>query len=235
MLVWLLNMSDSQTSTACLLVVAVVMLLSRTAVIEKKPSRLVPLVATLAMAFAMLNSLFGLRDQLLGLMGRDSTLTNRAELWAVVKSHEVNPLVGAGFMTFWAGERMGDIWREVGAMINQAHNGYLEQYLNLGYVGVAFIITIMSSGLLSVRHHLDRDPAPALLRLSFLVAAALYNYTEASFYGLNNMWVLMLAASIDPAGAMTASSRVFDSDVPARPSRSKAPGRLSDAGVGVLT
>ena len=62
-------------------------------------------------------------------------------------------------------------------------------------------------------------PRPALLRLSFLVAAALYNYTEASFYGLNNMWVLMLAASIDPAGAVTASSRVLDRDIPARPSR----------------
>ena len=46
MLLWLLNMSDSQTSTVGLLVVVGVMLLSRTAVIEKKPPRLVPLVAS---------------------------------------------------------------------------------------------------------------------------------------------------------------------------------------------
>jgi hypothetical protein len=39
-----------------------------------------------------------------------------------------------------------------------------------------------------------------MLRLCLIAAAALYNYTEASFYGMNNMWVLLLIACIDISG-----------------------------------
>ena len=84
--------------------------------------------------------------------------------------------------------------------LNQAHSGYLEQYLNLGYIGVAFIGVIMLSGLLKVRKHLDVDPPAAMLRLCFIVTAVLYNYTEAAFYGINNMWLLLLLGTIDISG-----------------------------------
>ena len=89
------------------------------------------------------------------------------------------------------------IWEKLGAGIIQAHNGYLEQYLNLGYIGVAFIGVIMLSGLLKVRRHLNVDYPSAMLRLCFIVTAVLYNYTEASFYGINNMWLLLLLGIIE--------------------------------------
>ena len=85
----------------------------------------------------------------------------------------------------------------VGPGINQAHNGYLEQYLNLGYIGVAFIAVIILSGLLKVRRHLSVDPAAGMLRLCFIVTAVLFNSTEASFYGVNNMWLLLLVGCLE--------------------------------------
>jgi len=109
----------------------------------------------------------------------------------------VNPFVGAGFMSFWTGARLEEVWRLVGPGINQAHNGYLEQYLNLGYIGVAFIAVIVLCGLLRVRRHLNDDPAAGILRLCFIVSAVLYNYTEASFYGMNNMWMLLLLGCLE--------------------------------------
>ena len=118
-----------------------------------------------------------------------STLTNRTDIWHAVESLQGNQLVGTGFMSFWSPERLAAFQNIFGdVVIQQAHNGYLEQQANLGYVGVAFVLAIMAFALKDVRRHLDRDPAPALLRLCFLVTAALYNYTEASFYGINNMW-----------------------------------------------
>ena len=108
----------------------------------------------------------------------------------------MNPFVGVGFMSFWTGARLEEVWRLVGP-INQAHNGYLEQYLNLGYIGVAFIAVIVLSGLLRVRRHLNDDPAAGILRLCFIVSAVLYNYTEASFYGMNNMWMLLLLGCLE--------------------------------------
>ena len=93
------------------------------------------------------------------------------------------------------------IWEPLGGEgLNQAHNGYLEQYLNLGYIGVAFIGVIMLSGLLKVRKHVDVDPPGAMLRLCCIVIAVLYNYTEASFYGINNLWLLLLLGIIDISG-----------------------------------
>ncbi len=130
-------------------------------------------------------------------MGRDPTLTNRTDVWQTLEGFEVNPIVGAGFMSFWTGARLEEVWRLLGAGINQAHNGYLEQYLNLGYIGVAFIAVIMLSGLLRVRRHLSVDPAAGMLRLCFIVSAVLYNYTEASFYGMNNMWMLLLLGCLE--------------------------------------
>jgi O-antigen ligase len=102
-----------------------------------------------------------------------------------------------GFWSFWTGARQEEVWRLLGHKFNQAHNGYLEQYLNLGYVGVAFIVIIMLSALFKLRRHLGLDHSAGMLRLSFLIVAILYNITEASFYGLNNMWMLFLLASME--------------------------------------
>ena len=104
-------------------------------------------------------------------------------------------------MSFWTGTRLDEVWRLLAAQINehvnQAHNGYLEQYLNLGYIGVAFILVIMLSGLLKIRRHLRVDPGAGMLRLCFIIVAALYNWTEASFYGLNNMWIILLLGCLE--------------------------------------
>jgi O-antigen ligase len=133
----------------------------------------------------------------LSLLGRNPTLTNRTDIWRIVNGFEVNPIVGAGFMSFWSGARLEELWRQIGSRLNQAHNGYLEQYLNLGYIGVAFIAVIVLSGLLKVRRHLNDDQAAGILRLCFIVSAVLYNYTEASFYGMNNMWMLLLLGCLE--------------------------------------
>jgi hypothetical protein len=118
----------------------------------------------------------------------------------VVLGLEFDPVVGAGFMSFWTGQRMELIWRILRVKLVQAHSGYVEQYLNLGSIGVAFIGGIMLSGLLKVQKHLDVDPPAAMLRLCFIVTAVLYNYTEAAFYGINNVWVLLLLGTIDISG-----------------------------------
>jgi exopolysaccharide production protein ExoQ len=141
--------------------------------------------------------MLNLKELALSFLGRDPTLTNRTAVWQALQKFAVNPFVGAGFMSFWTGARLEEAWRLFGPGINQAHNGYLEQYLNLGYIGVAFIAVIVLSGLLRVRRHLNDDPAAGMLRLCFIVSAVLYNYTEASFYGMNNMWMLLLLGCLE--------------------------------------
>jgi O-antigen ligase len=160
-----------------------------------RPARLIGLAVVAPILFVSLDSVLGLRAQILALLGRDATLTFRTDLWELVTSHQVNSVIGAGFMSFWTGERMAAIWQVVPGVL-QAHSGYVEQYLNLGYVGVAFIFLLFIVALFRIRRQMDYAPSAALLRLALLIVAALYNYTEASFYGANNVWVLMLVACI---------------------------------------
>lgn len=201
-LAWLLHMSNSQTSIACLAVATGVLLVARIPRVASRPSRIVPVLAAAVVVYAALQAAFDVNQYVLDLMGRDETLTNRTSVWEVVRKQAGNPLVGTGFMSFWSAARTLAVREDLGAFLNQAHNGYLEQYLNLGYIGVAFVIAIMLLALVRIRHHLDRDAHPALLRLCIVICSALYNYTEASFYGINNMWLLLLAASIRIEGAM---------------------------------
>jgi exopolysaccharide production protein ExoQ len=202
----LLRLSDSQTSISTLLLATGVMALARLAFIARRPSRLVDILVCSSIAFFLLDSTLGLRDTALDLMGRDPSLTSRTDLWAMLLKVANSPLLGTGFMSFWAGDRMMEVWAMLGQPVLQAHSGYLEQYLNLGYVGVAFIVLLIAKGLFDARALALSNPSLAALRLAFVVAAAAYNYTEASFYGINNMWVLLLLGLLNRAGPAEAMS-----------------------------
>jgi O-antigen ligase len=195
MLAWLLRMSDSQTSFVCLVATVLLLLLSRTPFMARRPATILGALLS-AMAIWPLVEVLHLKELALDFLGRDPSLTNRTLIWQTLEKFDMNPFVGVGFMSFWTGARLEELWRQVGT-INQAHNGYLEQYLNLGYIGVAFIAVIVLSGFLWVRRHLSEDPAAGMLRLCFIATALLYNYTEASFYGMNNMWMLLLLGCLE--------------------------------------
>jgi exopolysaccharide production protein ExoQ len=197
MLVWLLYMSNSQTSLSSLLVVVAVLAVARLPFTRRSPSRLAAVVVCGALLGLGMDGLFDLRDTILGMLGRKGDLTYRTDMWATLLELSPDPLFGAGFMSFWAGERLDLVWNRVGAVVLQAHSGYIEQYLNLGYVGVAFMVALIVRGLFR-RSSLERtDVSLGILRLCFIFAAAVYNYTEAVFYGVSSMWVLFLIGVLD--------------------------------------
>lgn len=197
MLAWLLHMADSQTSFATLIAVIAVLCASRLGLVQRRPERLVSLLVVGALVLLVLDTVFDLKREVITLLGRRPDLTNRTDLWALLFDVADSPLLGAGFMSFWTGERMDTIWARLGAAgVLQAHSGYIEQYLNLGYVGLAFIALILLQGLLRARSLARSDPPFAHLRLCFVVTSIMYNYTEAAFFGVSNMWVLLLCGLI---------------------------------------
>ena len=201
MLAWLMYKSNSQTSLVCLVVAVLLLLLGRPRFVARRPDAFFAALFCTVAVIGLLDQALGLKEFVLGLLGRRPDLTDRTDIWRILLGFNTNPFVGVGFMSFWTGARLEEVWRLLAAQINervnQAHNGYLEQYLNLGYIGVAFIVVIMLSGLLKIRRQLRVDPAAGMLRLCFIVVAALYNYTEASFYGLNNMWIILLLGCLE--------------------------------------
>jgi O-antigen ligase len=125
-------------------------------------------------------------------------MTGRAFLWEYLKSHAGNPLVGVGYESFWLGSRLEHIWERFGGPSYQAHNGYLETYLNLGYIGLALIICNIFSGLFKAWKELPSDFSIGILRISLIIAVVLYNYAEAAFSGEGNMLLLFWMAVIEP-------------------------------------
>lgn len=129
-------------------------------------------------------------------LGRDDTLTGRTFLWADVLSVPINPLIGTGFKSFWLGPRLHRLselyyWQPV-----QAHNGYLETYLNLGWIGVCLLIGMIISTGIKLKKELILGSNYGILLFSFLVVAIFHNVTEASFNALSLTWFILLTAAL---------------------------------------
>ncbi len=202
MIAWLLHKANSATSLACLVLVACLLLASRLPSGVREPRRIMVLGMAAVCVFGFLELTLDVSDSVVALLGRDATLTTRVPMWEALREMAVNPLVGVGYESFWLGDRVHVLQDEYGS-IHQAHNGYLEVYLNVGLVGLGLIVGSILSGLFKLWSHLSRDYTAAILRLCFIVAVALYNYTEATFYGVSNMWLLLLLGIVDVSGART--------------------------------
>lgn len=192
--VWLIHVANSATSLACLIMGSVVLVCTTRASFLRRPALIHLMVA--AMLTVSVCSLFlGVGTGLVHDLGRNSTLTGRTEMWAQALKLVENPVFGAGYESFWVGSRL-ERMRVVALGVNQAHNGYLEVYLNLGWVGIAFLALLIVTGYRNVIVAFRRDPNPARLRLAYFVVALAYNFTEGAFKFRNPVWISFLFAII---------------------------------------
>jgi len=194
-----LVMAQSATSIACAVLGAALMLAARVPAIRRSPSAVHALVLGIILAGGI-TFLMGGQAGLVHALGRQENLTGRTDIWAAVLAAGTNPVVGAGFESFWITPRyMAKFvhhlagWWEPEAL-NEAHNGYLEVYLNLGWVGVTMIAIILISGYRASVAAFRRDPQIAGLMLAYVATTAIYSITEAGFRMLSEPWIFLLLA-----------------------------------------
>jgi exopolysaccharide production protein ExoQ len=193
MVLRLFGMANSMTSLACFLMGSGLMAVASPRLLFRKP-RVVHLLLA-AGVFVCAVALFSdAGAPVLGAMDRNPTLTGRTEIWRQVIRLSGNPLFGTGFESFWLGERLRKMWDLYWFHPIQAHNGYLEIYLNLGWIGVALLAAVIVTGYPHVADALRRDPNAGRLRLAYFLVFVIYNVTEAAFGGL--MWFAFLVAII---------------------------------------
>lgn len=196
MIAWLLYQSNSMTSIVCLTAAIGVMVLASRKSVAKAPGVLfvIAIVGPLAMLF--FDYVFGLQSIILQALGRDPTLTTRIPMWQDLLGMVENPIIGFGYESFWLGERQQMIINAWG-IARQAHNGYLGIYLELGIIGLGFAILWFCTGFFRIWKFAHINYEAAILRLAFLVAIALHNWTEAGFFGVNTTWMLLFWAIIN--------------------------------------
>jgi O-antigen ligase len=193
----LLSGADSATSLACFVVGTGLMLTTTLPLIRRPPAAVHALVLVLLLTAGFALSLGG-EKAALGALGRNTTLTGRTDIWKLVIPMAPNALVGAGFESFWLGPRLEKLWAALPNLggFNEAHDGYIEVYLNLGWVGLSLIALLLINSYRRCVATYRHNPALGALLLAYVVAAALYSVTEAGFRMLNPMWTFFLLAAI---------------------------------------
>lgn len=207
MIGWLLPIANSKTATLALIAGIAVVVALRFATVQRhfwSYALAAILLGTVA------NQLWSAQSAIFEAAGRDATLTGRTGIWETVLQEPINPLIGAGYASFWLGERLARIWAIYpNTPLIQAHNGYIEVYLNLGLVGLCLIVGVLWRGLRMARSRVAVSLALPMSEtynerllgtfgLAYGVAYLLYNVTEATFTGLNFLFVIFLILAFEP-------------------------------------
>lgn len=191
MTVWVLLVSHSATSLICFVVSIGII-----AVIEvRSVGRIIlyTLPVTLCLLLGYIMMIGGPLSVVTGAVGRDETLTGRTDVWQTVLEMVNNPIIGCGYNSFFLGDRLRQLWSIYTWGVTEAHNGYLEVYLDLGVIGVILLVMILISSLRSTLALLRNDLDGGVLKLAILVSAIIYNTTESAFRpGLLMYFVFML-------------------------------------------
>ena len=190
----LLFTAHSATAGACFVLGAIFMLAMSLPLFRRRPARVHALVMAILLLGGIAAALGG-EGAAVEALGRNPDLTGRTEVWHLLLPMVPNPLLGAGFENFWFGPRVAHIWFAQGGIfygINEAHDGYLEVYLNLGLIGVGLIVAILVRGYRSAIQSFRSDPMFGNLMLAYILTAVIYSITEAGFRMLDPIWFLLL-------------------------------------------
>lgn len=193
--VWLLEVCDSATSLATLVMGGFTLWLLSWRWLDKRRIARTLIVWLVLALLAQL--MFDVYAQVVQMLGRDPSLTDRTAVWADALALQNRPLTGLGFESFWTGPRLEVIWAKWWWQPNQAHNGYIETYLNLGLIGVCILGAMLVATFFSICRSIGAGKPFAELRLAFLFAILAFNFTEAAFKGVHLVWTLFYLIALD--------------------------------------
>jgi O-antigen ligase len=200
MCLWLWSKANSATSLSCTVIGAGILVAMRLPALRNPIPRIglwgLLVLFLLALGF---NALFNPMEIVAAGLGRDLTLTGRTDIWQQTLRMDINPLIGTGYCSFWQGDRAKSVSESIGYFfaLKEAHNGYLDVYLNSGLIGLALLAGVLISNANRIIKGLASGGSFAAFRFSVLAAAIIYNMTESAFCGLVMLWVVLLLAIIE--------------------------------------
>jgi exopolysaccharide production protein ExoQ len=197
-------MADCSTCKACFLLGTLLVIALNLRMFKRRRVRVHALCLTLLIA-AGAALLMGGKGEVASALGRQSSLSGRTDLWAALIPAAPNALIGAGFESFWSTPNV-DIakatlmswgWSpHVMKALNEAHDGYVEIYLQLGWLGICLILFVLFSGYRRASRAYQRDFELGALFVACVSMTAVYSITEAGFRTLCPSWILFLIAVV---------------------------------------
>ena len=121
------------------------------------------------------------------LLGREDTLTGRTAVWAkLIPSVMEKPILGYGFSSFWTTTA-----RET-FDIPDAHNGYLDMILSIGFAGLLLYAMFLLSSVRKAHGAMMGDFDWSILWICYLLMGTLINITESSFSSFSAKLVVVV-------------------------------------------
>ncbi|HXR47144.1 MAG TPA: O-antigen ligase family protein [Candidatus Limnocylindrales bacterium] len=179
MCIWLLDIARSATSIACFAIATTVFIASHFKWMQTNIRQIAFYAGSLTLLSLIILITPDLRELVVKSLGRDVTLTGRTVIWDMVLSRNTNPLIGTGFGAFWVGPDAVQISQNWA--LTEAHNGYLETYLNSGLIGVVLLFGVLFSAGKNAIRHLATGTGLGNFYLALFLSGIIYNYTEATF------------------------------------------------------
>jgi exopolysaccharide production protein ExoQ len=206
--------SLSRSSTAIVLLALAMGVFYLTEYVRKRHLRLASLVIPFVLLFLFVQVLprltghRSLTDRIIeDVLHKDVNLTDRADFWPLLLHKGMtHPWFGSGFDSFFTPQMQDKIQTELATnetyfKPNQAHNGYLQVFLNLGVTGLALLVLVIYSAFRSASRLNETSFEYDQMRLVLLACVLLSNWTEASFARPTEfLWFLFLLVAINPVG-----------------------------------
>jgi exopolysaccharide production protein ExoQ len=196
MILWLLNLSESKTSTICLSLGCLVIAAAHSSFGRRHVNWVKALAPISFLVYVILTVGFGMGGQLSQAVGRSADMSDRTRIWEILLSVPINPVLGTGYQSFWLGPRLQWVWaRLAGDNVLEAHNGYLQTYLDLGGIGLLLVCTFLIATYRKICKRLKPLTPLGSLGLGLWTILLFYNITEAAF-GAGLLWIILLMGSL---------------------------------------
>lgn len=193
--IYLLYQCNSQTSILCLILGSAIISTIQLPWLRRRVGAL-GIYSLIAIAvYALLDWCFGLSEVILGMMGRDTTFTGRTDVWRELLALKTDPWFGTGFLSFWSDQSYQvqlPNW-----IAFSAHNGYLETYIDGGFIGLFFLAILMVAVALKANRRLGASGNYAVVQFSILVVTLVGAFSESHFARMSPLWFIFLLSALE--------------------------------------
>lgn len=166
----------------------------------------VSMIFFLAFQLDLLPSVEVLYSKTFEILGKSETFTGRTAIWEIVlgESRFHNPWIGGGYGAFWAGRESISGYVIMGDNLypGQSHNGYVDIYNELGYVGAAILVILITIGLARAGRLLLANHPEGRLHLAIILLCTFLNLGESTFLRTTAFMNIIFIASFVRATAL---------------------------------
>jgi exopolysaccharide production protein ExoQ len=192
---YLINLCDSKTSIACLVLGGGILAAVKLPLLRRRIGQFAGYALAGIVVFYLFDHMFGISEWIVSSMGRDMTFTGRTDVWRELLALKTDPIFGLGFCSIWSNRsilaRLPD-W--VGA---SAHNGYLEMYLDGGYLAVFFLALMLLMVSLKINRQLKYAGTYALIGFVVLLVTIIGDFSESHFGRMSPLGFLFLLVAFE--------------------------------------